>query len=211
MAQRVWGGWRCDKLTQTGNFYPCRRYPCGAIVPEVLPTGDRRFGVKIGERNANLGIWIWGCRTRPQPTPNPCRSGRRQAARGGGEGGQAFGTHTYPRLALPPRCLFRENVRSTTPPFRPRDLTHLQSYTHLRLQHARCTSASPCWCCRVRLSQQAAAGSSIWYLLHLQLQLPGFRGFDTHFPAAATPVLSTNIVVNVKYHSTYLSVWSSRC
>lgn len=163
MAQRVWGGWRCDKLTQTGNFYPCRRYPCAAIVPEVLPTGDRRFGVKIGERNANLGIWIWGCRTRPQPTPNPCRSGRRQAARGGGGGGQAFGTHTHPRLALPPRCLFRENVRSTTPPFRPRDLTHLQSYTHLRLQHARCTSASPCWCCRV--STLTTSSSRVQHLI----------------------------------------------
>jgi hypothetical protein len=27
-----WGCWRCNKLTQTGNFYPCRRYPCAAIV-----------------------------------------------------------------------------------------------------------------------------------------------------------------------------------
>lgn len=47
------------------------------------------------------------------------------------------------------------------------------------------------------------AGSGIWHLLHLQLQLqpPGSLGFDTHFPAAATPVLSTKIVVNIKYHS----------
>lgn len=211
MAQRVWGGWRCDKLTQTGNFYPCRRYPCAAIVPEVLPTGDKRFGVKIGERNANLGIWIWGCRTRPQPTPNPCRSGRRQAARGGGEGGQAFGTH--PPSPGSPASVSVKGKRplddSTVPSKRPDAPPILHPSPAPNMPGARPHRRAGA--VESRLSQQAAAGSSIWYLLHLQLQLPGSRGFDTHFPAAATPVLSTNIVVNIKYHSTYLSVWSSRC
>lgn len=138
MAQRVWGGWRCDKLTQTGNFYPCRRYPCAAIVPEVLPTGDKRFGVKIGERNANLGIWIWGLPhphpppTNPQPmSVRPTTGGKRRGGRGAGI------RHTHPPSPGSPASVSVQGKRplddSTVPSKRP-DVTHLQSYTHLRLQ-----------------------------------------------------------------------------
>lgn len=146
--------------------------------------------------------------TNPQPmSVRPTTGGKRRGGRGAGI------RHTHPPSPGSPASVSVQGKRplddSTVPSKRPDAPPILHPSPAPNMPGARPHRRAGA--VESRLSQQAAAGSSIWYLLHLQLQLPGSRGFDTHFPAAATPVLSTNIVVNIKYHSTYLSVWSSRC
>lgn len=135
----------------------------------------------------------------PNQPPNPCRPGR-QAARGGqpAGSGQAGGRHTHPPSPSFPLgvCSGKTSALDSTVPSKRSDAPLI---LHPSRAPTWFTSTSP----TVLSTGVSQAGSGIWHLLHLQLQLqpPGSLGFDTHFPAAATPVLSTKIVVNIKYHS----------
>lgn len=208
MAQRAWGGRRCDKLTQTGNFYPCRRYPCAAIVPEVvaevLVWKDWRAEWESGDLDLGFHAWALSPAECPHPPPNqpPTHVGQADRRQEGGSQRAAGrqSAHTPTLAQLPARCLFRENIRSGL---------------HRSVQEIRRTSHPPpisgSNMVHVHIADGAVHGSLTGRVRHLALapspaSAPAL-GYDTHFPAAATPVLSTKIVVNIKYRSICLIIY----